>query len=530
MKTHITGPCPEVNAPRRQEGAAPTATQATSSTDNAVTIEHSDTKGNDGQASIQVPPLTKVSTPVEADSFQSAPELPNILKHRDLDRATHTKRAALHVAEALSTSNDDEQAKRGAAILTCSDQLREDQHGNLKPITRCKHRACPSCQQAKQRVAYARLQSALGYLPPLTDEAHESIPLRKQCQALKFTLNMGQACRVDELKSRIQALHKLFAAFLKRSAIKHETIGYMRVTEVTQAVSEDDAPRANPHLHGFLLLRGDSDLSSVAGYILKEWPPYILRWHSKRRRKVLTTNSAKSIEPLAAQTKSDLLSWASYILKGGTYDFLHRAAKRMELHSTTPEFWRAYDMALYRQTLVSKGGEVAAALDQAEADYQAQVLIEDKHASTSITDRTSSTIKQNDYIYLRSVSGYAQRSTLELIHRSRLSISDYLQLPNVTGCRGRDDSDLLHEVRSIVLDFSSASAFTLALIALNTDKSVIKHPSIRLLDKYNTRTPSHWHEPTETPSQRPEDDPSWRPKITAPRESSTPTPNSPRKL
>lgn len=528
MKSHITGLCPEVNAPKRQEGAAPTTTQANCSTDNAVIIEHSDTKGNDGQASIHAPPPTKVSTPCEVDSFQPAPELPNILKHQDLDRATHTKRAALHVAEALASSPDDAQAKRGAAILNCADQVREDKYGNLKPVSRCKHRACPGCQQAKQRATYARLQSALGYLPPLSDEAHESIPLRKRSQALKLTLNMGQACKLKDLKSRIQELHHLFTVFLRRAPIAIELLGYMRVTEVTQAISPDDAPRANPHLHGFLLVRGDTDLGALAGYILREWPPYILRHHTKRRRKVLTTNSAKSIEPLRAQTKADLLSWASYMLKGGTYDFTGREDKRLEMHSTTPDFWRGYDEALYRQTLISKGGEIAIALDRAEADYRAQRLIEDKYALPS--DHGTKIVKPTDFIYLRSVSGYARRSTLELIHREQLRVSEYLELPNVTGLRGCEDRDLLNEVRSIVLDFTDASAFTLALIALNADRSDLKRPSVILFDKYNTRTPSHWSEPTETPSQRPEDDPSWRPKITAPREPSAPTPDSPRKL
>ena len=530
MKTHITGPRPEVNAPERQEGAVPTSTFTAQPNDNSVVIEHSDTRSDDRQSSIHATPPTKVSTPSYVDSFQPAPELPNVLKHHDLDRATHTKRVALHVAEALASSPDDAQAKRGASILNCADQVREDKHGNLRPVNRCKHRACPSCQQAKQRVAYARLQSALGYLPPLSDEAHESIPLRKRSQALKLTLNMGQACKLKDLKSRIQELHHLFAVFLRRAPIAIELLGYMRVTEVTQAISPDDAPRANPHLHGFLLVRGDTDLSALAGYILREWPTYILRHHTKRRRKVLTTNSAKSIEPLRSQTKSDLLSWASYMLKGGTYDFTGREDKRLEMHSTTPDFWRGYDEALYRQTLISKGGEIAIALDRAEADYQAQRLIEDRYAHALPSDHGSKVIKPTDFIYLRSIAGYARRSTLEIIHREQLSVSEYLELPNVTGLRCCEDRDLLNEVRSMVLGFTDANSFTLALIALNADRSALKRPSVILFDKYNTRTTNHWSEPTEAHSKRPEDDPTWRPKITPPKEPSTPTPDSPRKL
>lgn len=516
MKTTITGLSSEVNAPERQEGAAPAATRVTPPAQKTDITERGEDQAPPASSSIHMNPLSKVSTHDEGEILSAGAPLPDVLKHSDLDRATETKRAALHVAEALATSQDDDQARRGSAILICADQIREDEYGALKPVTKCKHRACPICQQAKQRVYYARLQSALGYLPPMVDEAHKDIPLRQQAQALKLTLNMGQACLLGELKSRIQALHKLFTDFLKRAAIKHELLGYMRATEVTQALSEDK-PRCNPHLHGFLLVRGDTDLSALSGYILKEWPPYILRYHTKRRRKVLTNKSAPSVKPLRAQTKEDLLGWASYILKGGTYDYANDPLKRVEFHSTDPEFWRGLDKALHRQTLISKGGDVAAAMDQAEVDYQAQLDAKHKSGAGLPIDHGSQVIKSTDFIFLRSVSGYARRSVLELVHRTQMSVNEYLRLPNVTGRRGCSDSELLNEVRSVVLGFSPASSFTLALIALNTDKSVLKQSLIRLSENINTRTSSHWSEPTEAPSKRPEDNPNWTPKINPPK-------------
>lgn len=512
MKRNTIDACPTVNTLDRKGTGTTSITQNTILNKNIDSVDVYKIKSNDKDLSTKSIFIQKASTLSDTNSSQL--RLSKILKHQDLDQVTHAKRASLHVATALASSPDDEQAKRGASILNCTDHVRENKDGNLKSVMRCKHRACPFCQQAKQRISYGRLVSSMDFLPPLLDEANKD-PQVEKAQILKFTLNMGQACKLSELKRTIQDLHHIFPVFLRRKPIASILLGYMRVTEVTQAISTDDEFRANPHLHGFLLIRGDANITTLANYITKEWCIYISKHHAKRRQKVLTTNSAKSIEPLHSQTREDLLSWAKYMLKGGTYDFTTSNDKRLEMHSTTPEFWRAYDEAIHRQTLISKGGLIASALDMAEYEYQRQKAIKDKYPEAFSYD-CSKAIKPTDFIFLKSVLGYAKRSTIELIHRERIGVSDYLKIPNVTGLHCCKDEDLLNEVRSIVLKLSDANSFTLALIALNVARSAEKQPFVRLFAKYNTRTSSHWSEPQESASNHPEDDPNWTPTIIRP--------------
>ena len=515
MKTTTTGRPHAVNAPEHQESTPTPILSAKSSTTSGSHIDDifltSDVK------SLNTEPTDADRLPCLDNDQAALMELPSVSKHPDLHRATETKRAALHVAEALATSPDEDQALRGSALLTCADQIREDKHGALKPIAKCKHRACPICEQAKQRVHFARFRSALGYLPPLLDEAHESIPHRQRAQALKITLNMGQACRLSELKSRIQGLNQLFKNLREQTAIKGDLLGFLKTTEVTQAHSAE--LRANPHIHGVLLIRGDADLGPIIGHILTNWPRMTRRYHTKRRRDINTAKSAPEIKPLDSQTRADLLSWVNYILKGGTYDYVGDDLKRADLHATSPDFWRGYDKALKGLTLISKGGDILTAMSKADDDYKAQLMSKDSDPtkpSAPTSDRGSKIIKPSDYIFLRSVSGYAKRSVIELIHRTQMSVKEYLQLPNVTGRNRCSNEDLFNEVRSITLGFSAISSFTLAMIVLNRDYSGPKWTSPTLSSKVNTRTSNHWSEPKDKLIKGPEDDPKWRPTKTAP--------------
>jgi hypothetical protein len=446
----------------------------------------------------------------------TATDLPSVIKHHDLDRVTIEKRVALHVARSLSLSADETQARRGAAALACADQVREDQHGNLKPVRRCEHPSCPICSHIKQRRIYARLRSALGYMPPMYDDAHESIPDRKRMRVLKVMLSTGQTCEINQLKDRLKLLHYEFGQFVnKRPEIKSEMLGFIRSTEIVQQPMCDGTLRANPHLHILLLTRGDSDLDALADFINREWRARLYR---AQGGKVKTVNSSHTAE-LTCQTKEDLLSAASYMLKGGSYSYAKEPASLIAMLDTEPEFWQAFERATYRKKIVHQGGIVASALKQADEDYKRAQLATDR-AGTLPHDFGSSLVRKSDFIYLRSVEGYARRSAIEYAHRVSMSLDQYMELPNVTGHRVCTELEFREELRCIAQGFSHHTQLTLTLLAINRDQSALNKARYNVNHKLTQETSSHWSEPNERTSRAPEDDPHWRPKT-----NSSPTPS-----
>ena len=216
MSRHTTGGAPRVNASASQS-ATPTCSSTTKNTTTSVNTACSHFQQN--TRGCQAPQPTP-----QAHESASAPDFPKVRRHQDLDRATHTKRASLHVAEALAKSPDIDQARRGELMLNCANHLR-DVDGMLRSTASCKHRACPWCSQVKQGKALARLRSALGFIDRFADEAPSALPKSRTTRAIKFTLNAGQACDLNELPNRLKALHKLFPRALKLSAIKDDVTG-----------------------------------------------------------------------------------------------------------------------------------------------------------------------------------------------------------------------------------------------------------------------------------------------------------------
>jgi hypothetical protein len=418
--------------------------------------------------------------------------------HKDLYRATITKRVSLHVARALMASPDNDQASRGSGIINCADHLRDDL-GELVAVSRCRHRACPYCSAAKQRKHIARLGSALGFLPPMRAEAPRLIAPRQTMVALKLTLNSGEACPLGEIRERIKIIHKSFKAMTKLSAIADNIVGYFRSSETTEAESSDDELRANPHLHGLLLLRGDADLDSIAQIIRHYWPRAIKRAHAKAGRfEIKTVASVQGISELSEQTKADLLSWLTYCLKGGSYSYASKPDSLAKMLSTSDPYWQALDSAIYKLRLIDSGGRLREALSKAEDEYQASKVERPRARPTQLL-----TARPNDWVFLHTIAGYARFKDLSALKTcSALDLGRELhKLPEAVGDTRWNPDDVLDEIKTITLNLSPSASASIAWLRLKAHLTDSKQRQSTFSSTKNTRLPrgggSAWYEPKE---------------------------------
>jgi hypothetical protein len=418
--------------------------------------------------------------------------------HKDLYKATITKRVSLHVARALIASPDNDQASRGSGIINCADHLRDDT-GELIAVSRCRHRACPYCSAAKQRKHIARLNSALDFLPPMKAEAPRLIAPRQTMIALKLTLNSGEACPLDEIRERIKIIHKSFKAMTKLSAIAENLIGYLRSSEATEAESSGEEPRANPHLHGLLLLRGDADLDSIAQIIRHYWPRAVKRAHAKAGRfEIKTVASVQGISELSEQTRPDLMSWLAYCLKGGSYSYASKPDSLVKMLSTSDPYWQALDSAIYKLRLIDSGGRLREALSKAEGEYQASKVEKPRAKPTQLL-----TARPSDWIFLHTIAGYARFKDLSALKTcSALDLDRELhKLPEATGDTRWNPEDVLEEIKTITLNLSPSASASVAWLRLKAHLTDSKQRQSTFSSTRNTRLPrgggSAWYEPKE---------------------------------
>lgn len=418
--------------------------------------------------------------------------------HKDLYRATITKRVSLHVARALMASPDNDQASRGSGIINCADHLRDDL-GELVAVSRCRHRACPYCSAAKQRKHIARLRSALDFLPPMKAEAPRLIAPRQTMVALKLTLNSGEACPLDEIRERIRIMHKSFKAMTKLNALAENLVGYLRSGEVTEAESTDEELRANPHVHGLLLLRGDTDLDSITQIIRHYWPRAIKRAHVKAGRfETKTVASVQGISELSEQTRADLMSWLTYCFKGGSYSYASKPDSLAKMLGTSDPYWQAVDKSIYKLRLIDSGGRLREALSKAEDDYQASKVEKPRAKPTQLL-----TARPNDWVFLHTIAGYARFKDLSALKScSALDLSRELhKLPEIVGDTRWNPDDVLEEIRAITLNLSPSVSASVAWLRLKAHLTDSKQRQSTFSSIKNTRLPrggsSAWYEPKE---------------------------------
>jgi hypothetical protein len=322
---------------------------------------------------IEEPTLRDELSAVDGGSSAQAHPLFNIATE-EVARLTNLKRGSIHVAQSLALSHELDQAETAAEIFSCADHLRQTPNG-YRSLRRCKSRVCAHCAHVESIKATARLRSAIAILRErgwqLRDESSVGVHLDRQLVALKLTVNSGEAAPLDEIRERVDLLHKLLPRLARLAAYRDEVVGLMRSTEVTEVFPTPEEPsRAHVHIHGFLLLRASADIDAIKRSILSYWPKALKAQYQKLNKQVDTTASImwSWMEPLTTQTADDLASWGAYITKG-SYD-LGRAEKRLAHQSTSPEYWAAVEREMRSVRLVEYGGELRSAVSEAKQRHK----------------------------------------------------------------------------------------------------------------------------------------------------------------
>jgi hypothetical protein len=298
----------------------------------------------------------------------------------ELQRHAALKRHTVEsTALSLLASTDTQSQQLYEKLLTCSEQitLRGDR---VIHHQRCRHRLCALCQHIDASKRIAETKAALDYLDtPLYDDPLADSDAPKST-ALKLTLNAGSTRPLSELRQLLKALHSAWSDLVSRTAIKRHTIGHQRATEITSSSEISGDLRANPHIHGTLLLAVQSDETPddieqlVKIEVERLWPQIIKRHLIKQRLKPETiSDSAQHIEPLWSRTNDDLYSWLRYSLKGLAPSLTEEIARReMDTPSQLSEVWSTLNHAINGLRLVSRGGELKEMIREHKATERAR--------------------------------------------------------------------------------------------------------------------------------------------------------------
>ena len=272
--------------------------------------------------------------------------------------AQYTKIAQEHIAKALAPSPDHTQAS-GALKLSLCGRYATTRGDLIRPLDRCHRRSCPVCALIKGAQTTKRIKRALNQLKfQFIDEAPETLPTDRRMIAIKVTLNGGESCTFDHLKTRIKTLHKIWARLLNTRIIGNHLIGALRATEITQT----NLDHAHPHIHALLLMRADTNLTEVSKAIHHYWPKAIKREviRTEKNRSHSAQASVNNISYPASQTIYDVSGWVKYITKG-SYDFNN--AKHREEHALTSyNYWVSVDQAIKGMRMISLSGDLKEAL------------------------------------------------------------------------------------------------------------------------------------------------------------------------
>lgn len=435
----------------------------------------------------------------------SAPQLIP-LAPKELLTVTELKRASLKIGQALARSSDEEQASRGRTILICSEKLRSDR-GHLRAMRRCKNKWCMSCNLAKQAKEVSRVTRAMNqYMSTrLAGDAHHLTHRNKQTVVLKFTLNAGEACRLDQVGRRIKMMNLALRNMAGARGLKDEVIGWFRSTEITQS----DSDHAHPHLHGALLLRLDSDIEQVKRAIRGYWPDRIAELLKDKSTglKPITVASVQSLDCLEADTIEHLIAWVRYCTKG-SYDLVglsrHSRESRLAFEMTSDTYWQALDEQLNKAQLIGFGGDLRDAVRRAEEDYKAERKREREQAGAPRRGRPPEITRQDDWLYMHSIEGYAPLREI----LSAKSITELVASPNVTSGR-LDPSSFEVEKMTIRADNPTATSALVWLALSARVHGLSMRPYQGMSPKQYKATGhhrQHWSEPEERSL-----DPDWLP-------------------
>lgn len=333
---------------------------------------------------------------VKKNLHQADPTSPTTALHDQLAR--HTKLAQVHVAQSLIHSSDIDQGQHALSMMSCG-RYASTTGQFIRPLNRCHRRSCPLCSSIKGRQIARRTARAVEQLRfTLLDEAHETHPANRLMVAIKVTLNSGEACTFGQLRTRLSALHKIWARLLRLTDISEHLIGSLRASEITQSSLD----KANPHIHGLLLMRASTNLEEVSAIIRRYWPKAIRREVIKveKNRAHSAVKSVGSIEYTDTQTLHDVEGWIQYVTKG-SYDFT-KEKHRKEHSLTTRNYWIAADAAIKGMRMISFSGDLKEAVStvkEHEKDERAQLGHTHSHDATPShvwSDRLNRYIDIND--------------------------------------------------------------------------------------------------------------------------------------
>lgn len=291
-------------------------------------------------------------------------DLPAVLfTQGHIDHIKRSKLAQFKVASALVHTQKRATLVRAIEMNECGRYLTEGTHSTednklYRPMNRCKQRSCPLCLSIKgyqySNIASNSIsQMGATLIGDIPSSSHE-IPIYKRMIGLKINLNCGQACELKDLKSRLKILHSVWGRLLKTSSLTECTFGALRSTEVTSSAHN----RANPHIHGLLLVRADTDTVALTSKIKRYWNRTIKRELVKSgviRTEANTVSATQQIAELRAHTQLDVLSWLRYATKG--FYNLSDEGQFKSQQSNNREFWVAVDSAIKGMRLIAISGD-----------------------------------------------------------------------------------------------------------------------------------------------------------------------------
>jgi len=280
--------------------------------------------------------------------------------HLRSDTARFLKIAQLNVVKALASSPSSSQMSTSLPMLNCGRYIRRLDNDRYRILARCHLRSCTLCSQIKGSKYTSLASNAMNQLShTFRDDTHND---DKTMIGLKITLNTGSACHIDDLKQRLQILHKLWGRMMRTRHLESVLIGAIRSTEVIP--ERNTLNTANPHIHGLILLPANTDVSELRQVLSIYWRNAMRKAISKLDRKLskphMVSQSFQELIELNHHTSSDARQWLTYATKGG-YSFdkpdsqaLHNGASR--------QFWIATDTAIKGMRLISACGELKDAL------------------------------------------------------------------------------------------------------------------------------------------------------------------------
>lgn len=334
----------------------------------------------------------------------------------DANLIRYQKLAQIKIARSLASSPKRQHYTASIKLLDCGRYLGKTSTGNVA-LNRCHRRSCPICATIKGRQYTRLITKACDQMSyTLLDEvAVENRASAKTMIGLKITLNCGEACPLADIKDRLRVMHSTWSRMLKTKLVDRQTIGAFRATEITQS----DNATANPHIHGLIFVKSDTDLISLDRHMRFYWRRVTKR-EIKKISKVVIDNRAsfQQLEPLYSHTTSDVMDWVKYATKG-SYDY-SKAKHRNDQQSTTSAYWLSVDDATKGMRLISCSGELKTAIISVKQNTPKRA-VEDTVAQFAWSDTRSEYVTLAEYSEHDDVGAPLSQSLSYLHHHSHFA-------------------------------------------------------------------------------------------------------------